>query len=277
MTQHGITHLPPRADGLVDLHSHVLPGVDDGARDPAESLEMLRVAAADGTRIIAATPHASRADREQIVAGVERLNALAAAEGLDITVVTGSEVRLNADVPERYRAGRLATLNNTAYILVELPLRGEWPSYVDQAIYDLQLAGALPVLAHAERYPAVQEQPLILTNLIVRGVLIQINANSLAGDFGRSARDTAEILIQGHLAHLIVSDSHRPDSRPPRIRAAIEQAAVLASPDYAGWMADAAAAIIEGAPITLPDPNPAIAVQRGGSWLRRQLKRLPGT
>ena len=263
-------------DGWVDLHSHVLPRVDDGARDARESLEMLRVAAADGTRVIAATPHASRCSREQIIEGVERLNALATAEGIEITVVAGSEVRLNADVPEWYRAGQLATLNNTDYLLVELPLRGEWPSYVDQAIYDLQLAGALPVLAHAERYPAVQEQVSILTGLIARGVLIQINANSLRDDFGRSARDTAEILIQARFAHLIASDSHRADSRPPRVRAAIERAAELADAEYAGWMADAAAAVVRGAAITLPEPDPSIDRPRSSSWLRRRLKRLSG-
>ncbi len=275
MTHRDLVHASRSADQWVDLHSHVLPCVDDGARDPEESLEMLRVAASDGTRVIAATPHASRCCMEQIIEGVDRLNTLAAAEGLDITVVTGSEVRLNADVPERYRAGRLTTLNGTDYLLVELPLRGEWPHYVDQAIYDLQIAGALPVLAHAERYPAVQQQPLILTKLIARGILIQINANSLEGDFGRSARDTAELLLQARLAHLIASDSHRPDSRPPRIGAAIERAAALAGSEYAGWMVDAAAAVVEGTPVSLPDPD--LDLPRSGSWLRRQLNRLPGT
>jgi protein-tyrosine phosphatase len=273
MIQTDRTQLPPRAGRLGDLHSHVLPCVDDGARDPEESLEMLRVAAADGTGVIAATPHASRCGLEQIIEEVNRLNALAAAEGLGITVVTGSEVRLNSDVPERYRAQQLATLNGTDYLLVELPLRGEWPSYVDRAIYDLQLAGALPILAHAERYPAVQQQPSILTSLIARGVLIQVNANSLQGDFGRSARDTAERLLESHLAHLIASDSHRPDSRPPRIRAAIERTEELAGPEYAGWMVEAAAAVIKGIPITLPDPG----LPRGDSWLRRTLNRLPRT
>lgn len=275
MTQRDLVHAFRGDDRWVDLHSHVLPQVDDGARDPEESLEMLRVAASDGTRVIAATPHASRCGLEEIIAAVDRLNALAAAEGINITVVTGSEVRLNADVPERYRAGQLATLNGTAYLLVELPLRGEWPPYVDQAIYDLQIAGALPILAHAERYPAVQQEPLILTGLIARGVLIQINANSLEGAFGRTARDTAELLIQAHLTHLIASDSHRPDSRPPRIRTAIERAAVLADPEYAGWMVDIAAAVIKGIPIRLPDPD--LDLPRSGSWLRRQMNRLPGT
>lgn len=273
MTHRDLVHSLRSADRWVDLHSHVLPQVDDGARNPEESLEMLRVAASDGTRVIAATPHASRCSLEEIIEGVDRLNALAAAEGLDITVVTGSEVRLNIDVPERYRARRLATLNSTDYLLVELPLRGEWPPYVEQAICDLQIAGALPILAHAERYPAVQQQPSILTNLIARGVLIQVNANSLDGHFGRAARDTAELLLQTHLAHLIASDSHRPDSRPPRIGAAIERAMVLAGSEHASWMVNAASAVVSGNPLSLPDPN--FDLPQSGSWLRRQLNRLP--
>jgi protein-tyrosine phosphatase len=246
--------------------------VDDGARDLEEALEMLRIAAADGTRTIAATPHAARCELAQIIAGVNLLNEVAADEGIDITIVTGSEVRLNVDEVDRFRNRELATLNGTPYLLVELPLRGEWLPYVDRAIYDLQVAGAWPILAHAERYPDVQQDPLILTDLIAKGVLIQINANSLLGDLGDTVRDTAEALLRGRLAHLIASDSHRPHRRPPLLRGAIERAAAVTSADYAVWMVEASVAVVNGDQITLPEPD--LNLPRRSGWLKRRWRRL---
>jgi protein-tyrosine phosphatase len=267
-----LTGTPPSAPGPADLHSHVLPGVDDGARDLDEALEMLRIAAADGTRIIAATPHAARCELAQIIEGVGRLNEVATGEELDITIVTGCEVRLNPEEVDRFHNGELATLNGTRYLLVELPFRGEWPPYVDRAVYDLQVADAWPILAHAERYPAVQQDPLILADLIAKGVLIQVNANSLLGELGDTVRDTAEDLLHGRLAHLIASDSHRPQRRPPLLRGAIEHAAAVTSADYAAWMVETSVAVVNGDPITLPEPD--LNLPRRARWLGRRWRRL---
>src|SRR5438477_13136957 len=110
--------LPP----LVDLHAHILPGVDDGARDEAQALAMLRAAAEDGTAIIAATPHAHHVDPNRIAPGVARLNALAAEAALPIKVVTGAEYRIVPELGSLYQQGRLVTLNGTDWALVELYL-----------------------------------------------------------------------------------------------------------------------------------------------------------
>ncbi|MDI3340499.1 MAG: protein-tyrosine-phosphatase [Sphaerobacter sp.] len=260
----------PTASGwpeLVDLHSHVLPGVDDGARDLDQALRMLRLAEADGVRTIAATPHASEAAPQQIHAGVAQLNRLAADAGLRLRVVPGSEVRLAADLAERAGAGHLVTLAGTRYLLLELPLWGGWPPFLLDAVYHCQVAGLWPILAHAERYRPVQRDPGLILDLIDRGVLVQLNGDSLFGRNGREARWAAEELLRCHAAHLIASDAHDADARPPRIRAALERAAALAGTDYARWMAHAAAGVLQGQPIQIPKA----AVPRRGSrlgWLR---------
>jgi len=240
---------------LVDLHTHVLPGVDDGARDPAEAIAMLRMAEADGIRTVVATPHSASCDAARIAEGVAGLSALAADAGLSVRVVAGSEVRLEAGLAERYRAGELTTLNGTYYLLLELPLHGDWPPYLLDAIYELQVEGIVPILAHAERYPAVQEDPGILIELIVRGVLIQVNGMSLLDVAGPAERRAADWLVRTHIAHLVASDAHDLSTRPPRLQEALDAVIAITGPDYAAWMVESAAAVLAGAGVTLPDPQ----------------------
>lgn len=236
---------------LVDLHCHVLPGVDDGARDDTAALRMLQIAEGDGIDIVVATPHAHRCPAAVIPDAVAHLNRRAEDAGLTVRVVPGSEVRLAAGLANRYRAGDLLTLNATSYLLLELPLSGGWPPYVTRVVRDLQALGLRPVLAHAERYDAVQRDPAIVSELIAMGVPIQINAASLVGPAERGAQPAAERLVAGRLAHLIASDAHNPEWRPPRLRPALERVAQLAGADYAHWTVTAAAAIADGQPVAL--------------------------
>ncbi|HUY99280.1 MAG TPA: CpsB/CapC family capsule biosynthesis tyrosine phosphatase [Thermomicrobiaceae bacterium] len=240
---------------LVDLHSHVLPSVDDGAHDDATALQMLRVAQDDGVVAIAATPHSHRIAPERVDVGVERLNRLAAEAGLTIRVVPGTEVRLAADLVARHRSGNLITLNRTRYLLLEVPLSGPWPRYLPQVVDELHAEGILPILAHAERYDDVQRHPEILLDLIAAGVPIQVNADSLSQRAERGARPAAETLLRHHLVHVIASDAHHPQWRPPRLRAALEVAAEVAGRDYADWIAGNSGAVIRGELLMLPEPR----------------------
>lgn len=241
--------------GLVDLHCHVLPGVDDGARDEAAALRMLRMAEEDGIRVVAATSHAHRCPAELVGPGVARLNQLAAEAGINIDIVPGSEVRLDAGLAKRYREGKLVTLNHGPYLLLELFLSGPWPKSTARVVAELQALGLRPILAHPERYPDVQGDPGIVRELVEMGVPMQLNADSLAGRTERDARPAAEELLRRRLAHLIASDAHNPDWRPPRLRAAFERAAELAGPDYAAWMAANALKVIHGEAIDLSEPG----------------------
>lgn len=212
---------------------------------------MLRAAAEDGIGTLVATPHAHHVQPETIIERVERLNQLAAEAGIDVRVLPGSEVRIAADLIERHEAGRLPTLNNTRYLLLELYLSHEWAFEVVESVIDrLRDAGLLPVLAHAERYPFVQRDPRVIQSLADRRVPIQVNAAALTGYHGEAARAAAETLLREGLAQLIASDAHNPEWRPPRLRYAYERAAELTTTDHAQILMANAARIIDGRDIT---------------------------
>jgi protein-tyrosine phosphatase len=240
---------------LVDLHAHVLPGVDDGARDDDEALGMLRIAAADGIHTIVAAPHAHHAGAARVLEGVARLSRLAVDAGIAVRVVPGHEARIGADLAGRYASGELLTINGTRWLLVECYLFDDWPMHlIERALDRVSTAGLRPVLAHAERYGFVQRDPASLVPLIERGIPVQINAGSLALRDVATERVTAERLLKKRLAHLITSDAHNLRYRPPAIRAALTRAAAITSTAYAAWMADTAERIVAGDDVDLPCP-----------------------
>ncbi len=256
-------------DPIIDLHSHVLPGLDDGAADAQDALTMLRIAAADGITVIAATPHAAHAKPEQIVGAVAALNTSATREGLPVRIVPGSEIMFAADLADRYRHRRLTPLNDTRYLLIELPLHADWSPFFPEAIFALQVAGALPILAHVERYRAVQQRPAILADAIAAGVLIQVNAPSILGHAGRTARTTADRLLRQRMVHLVASDAHNTTTRPPRVRAALTRVSDIVDADYAAWIRANAARVLTGEAVT--EPAPARAPRSSWSdWRRRR-------
>lgn len=255
------------ATALVDIHSHVLPGLDDGARDLEEALAMLRVAAADGIEIIAATPHAADVNVEQVRAGVASLNRQAAEAGLEITVVTGSEVRLSADLADRYREGEIVPLNGTGYVLVELPSRRQWPQLLETTVYTMQMAGITPILAHAERYLAVQQDPAVLLPLVNMGVFVQVNAAALSDSGENDEQQAAVSLLTCRMVHVIASDAHNVQNSPPRLSDAFSRAATLVEDEYLTWIRDAASQIVQGGVPPLPEPDTAGLGRR--RWLRK--------
>jgi protein-tyrosine phosphatase len=270
--------LPGKSQASVDLHSHVLPGIDDGAGTAEVALEMLRVAAADGTRFIVATPHVGSVSRQQILRGVETLNEFAQSQGVNISVLPGSEVRLTPAAVTAFADGQLMTLNQTSYLLIELPLGGPWPPQVAQVVFDLQMAGASPVLAHAERYHPLRQSPELLVELVRAGVVVQINASSLLGQGGERAQRAAEQLVRSRLAHVVASDAHDARLRPPVLSAAMRRVAELAGSEEARLMGQRAEAIMDGLPLVLPDPGelagkPASGTRLLRRWFGRQRPR----
>ena len=252
---------------LVDIHSHILPGVDDGAATVEEALEMLRIAELDGIDRIVATPHVPPKPGvdlipEQIVALVGSLNEMVSNNAIPIEILVGSEIRVEPNIVESLQRGDMLTLNGSPYVLLELPLFGEWPAHVRDTIFDLQMAGYVPVLAHVERYPAVQRDPDLLEELVSTGVLMQVNADSIMGNSGGRARATARRLLRSHMAHIVASDAHSPRSRAPRIALAYERISSLVAVEYAEWMHNASEAIVNGAPIFPPEP----LRNRSGRW-----------
>ena len=240
---------------MIDLHSHILPGLDDGARTIEDSRALAERAAADGISAIAATPHV-RADYPttpaQMEAGVAALRADFAAHGIGVEVVHGGEIDLEAledlgeDELRRFSLGQ-----SGRYVLVETPYSG-WPLDLEQRLFGLTVLGLVPVLAHPERNAEVQEAPARLGPLVEQGALVQITAASLDGRIGKRSKETAGKLIQEGLAHLVASDAHTPEIREAGLAAAV---ASLGDAGLAAYLTqEVPAAVLAGEPV--PDRPP---------------------
>jgi protein-tyrosine phosphatase len=203
-------------DRLIDLHSHILPGLDDGARTIDESREMARLASSEGVKVIAATPHV-RDDFpttvEQMERGVAELNRDFTEERIDVTVLQGGEIdleRLNTMTDEDIE--RFSFAQTGHYLLVEVPYTG-WPLYLDQAVFRLRSAKVTPLLAHPERNPEVQRNPATLAAAASAGALVQVTAASLDGRLGRRVKQACQRLLELELVHVLASDAHAPAVR----------------------------------------------------------------
>ncbi len=202
----------------IDIHSHILPGIDDGAKDEGVALEMLRIAQNSGTRNIVATPHYvhgnTRYGYATIIEKCSKLNRLAADAGINVTVYPGCEVFICPELIELYEQGLIGTLAESSYMLIEFPMMS-MPTYIDEVFYNLQLKGITPIIAHPERYSEIQNEVILLENYVSRGIQVQVNSGSITGTYGREAKKAALKLLEKGLVHFIASDAHSDRTRNP--------------------------------------------------------------
>lgn len=205
---------------MIDIHAHILPGIDDGARDIRDTVEMLRMAADNGIHTIIATPHCNLPGRydnyfgEEYIHAYERAVKAAKAENIDIQICPGMEAFATFDLPELIIEKKIMPLNQSSYILVEFAV-DEDPDFADDLLKRMSEIGANPVVAHAERYEFVQDNPKIANNWQECGYQIQCNKASFLGKFGRNAKKTAFYMLDHHLASVIASDAHSIRYRRP--------------------------------------------------------------
>ena len=225
----------------VDLHAHILPGLDDGPESMDASVEMALSAAADGTEIIVATPHqrdvmlnSSAAEVRQL--GIDlnsRLRREAANGRPRARVLLGMENHIEPDLPDWVDQGLALTLNGTRFILAEPPFTG-FPRYVEDVLARLRMKRLVPVLAHPERNVVLQKHPGRLEDLMEDGILVQVTAGSFVGEFGPQAQRAAEAFLRRNLIHAIASDMHGPGSpRSPKLSAAFTRVSEIAGSDRA--------------------------------------------
>ena len=208
---------------MIDIHSHILPGIDDGAKTLHESIQIGRCAEKNGITNMIATPHYDREDpvfNEKVQRMVKELNRLLNEESIDLVIHPGTEAFLNPETLMDFEKKKILTLNNSRYVLVEFPLEYQ-PPQVQELLYQIRLMGYTPIIAHPERYRDVHRDPNIVKGWVEQGNLVQINATSVVGVAGRSAQTTAKHLIRHSMVHLIGSDAHSPRNRRPRLKEAI--------------------------------------------------------
>ncbi len=206
---------------FVDIHSHILYGIDDGAVDAATAIEMLRLAAEDGTTHIAATPHfiSGYKSNTKVKKICGELQQMASDQGINIHIFPGNEVFISPDIPALYDNGDITAINNSSYLLVEFPAMNI-PIYTNNVFYNLQLRELVPIIAHPERNREIAEKPEILQEFVNRGILLQVNSGSITGLYGRKIQKIALKLIKAGLVHFVASDAHTCESRSPKLNSA---------------------------------------------------------
>ena len=242
---------------MIDLHNHLLPGLDDGPADVAGSLEMARVAVAAGITTMACTPHvaATYPNRAgQIRSAVVRLRGELEAAELPLEICPGAEI--STDVIDRLDDDelRLLSLNDSGWLLVEAPFAG-WPLRLPTLIGELEIRGFRVLIAHPERAQAIQHNPDRLRDLVGRGALAQGNASSFVGDHGRVVAKTAQLLMRNGLIHVLASDAHSATWRPPGVGEGQKVAARALGvwPEDLDWMvAEGPRQILDGGAVRPP-------------------------
>ena len=242
---------------MFDLHSHILPAIDDGAKRMSESLDMMAIAAECGTKTIIATPHVIEGswlpEWETILNKTTELNQAAANAGISITILPGAEVALNMDILDRITGPGQYCINSTQYMLVELPAT-HIPPFADDFFFTLQARGITPILAHPERHHEIGNNPWILLEWIRRGILTQMNGTSFTGRMGERTMKTAELLLTNNMIHLLGSDAHSPRQRTPRLTEARTKLHSLVDPDYAEQITTTNPSYItQGQDLTVPE------------------------
>jgi len=208
---------------MIDIHTHLLPCLDDGAENVEEAVAMARAASREGITDIIATPHHANGSHInpalEVGRAVEELQRIVTAEGIPVTIHPGQEIRVHDDLLDAWSKGELLTLAGSSYMLIEMPGHAV-PRNMDEFIHELSVLGIRPIIAHPERNRGVMDDPDTLAELIDLGAWAQVTTHSLLGDFGDKARKTAWSLCSKRMIHLVSSDAHHVERRAFSLAAA---------------------------------------------------------
>jgi len=234
---------PPKPRARVDLHCHILPGLDDGATNLAQALAMARLAVADGIEVICATPHHGngvyRNEARVVRQAVAALQAAIDEAGIAVQVLPGAEHHLVPELPDELVQGQAITLADQGrFALVELPVH-DIPLGAETLLERIIAAGIVPIIVHPERNSTLRRDPERLGAWIDLGCLTQITAQSCTGQFGEAVWRASQQMVQSGWIHLLASDAHRDRRRIPALSAGVQQLATWTNAEAAALMADA--------------------------------------
>lgn len=211
---------------MIDIHSHILPNVDDGASTVEDALNMAKLAVDEGITKIIATPHhrnGTFSNRKQdILKRVNEFNHLLRSKDIPLEVLPGQEPRIYGELLDDFDKGEILTLNHTNYLFVELPYN-HIPKYVEQLLFEIQVNGLIPIIVHPERNTEVRENPEKLFRLVKNGALTQVTASSLTGHFGKKIQKFSMQLIETNVTHFIASDAHNVSTRSFHIKESLSK------------------------------------------------------
>lgn len=245
---------------MTDIHCHILPFVDDGSENMEDSLEMARMAAESGVSSIIATPHCNLPFSEQknyrstqLAQRFVRLQDAIRESGIPLRIFPGAEILCTPEVPELLRQEKLLTLAGSDYLLVEF-FFDESLAYMDDMLSAISAEGLIPVIAHPERYEAVQHTPHVVERWFRGGYIIQLNKGSILGRLGRRAELAAEWILSRGLAHVVASDAHSPVVRTTQMTEVSQHLNDYYAPEYADILLNLnPARILGGLPVLRAD------------------------
>ncbi|MEZ6089125.1 MAG: CpsB/CapC family capsule biosynthesis tyrosine phosphatase [Pirellulaceae bacterium] len=256
---------------FIDIHCHLLPGIDDGARDWDESLAMARIAVQDGIRCAVLTPH--QLGQYSLTTGVEIRNLTnefqqrLIEQDIPLAVRPGADVRIDLDMIQRLASGDCVSLaDQRKHVLLELPHELYLP--LEPVLTNLKKLGMTGILSHPERNEGILKRPELIPPLVEAGCLMQITADSLTGVFGAAPKKMSEWLLENGLVHFIASDAHGTRRRKPLMRRSFERACELVGERYAEAICCRnPMAVVKGQQL----PQLPKVPRRG--WVQRLLKR----
>jgi protein-tyrosine phosphatase len=253
---------------LIDLHSHILPGIDDGAPDLGVSIGMARALVADGVSMLACTPHILPGlyhnTGPQIRRAVQELQNVLDREGIELKLIPGADNHMVPDFVTGLQAGRLLTLGDTRYVLVEPPHHSEPPN-IENFFFNILAAGYVPILTHPERLTWVSTRYDTIKRLAEGGAWMQITSGSVTGAFGRTAQYWAERMLDEGCVHILATDAHDCEKRPPRLSRGRDYAARRVGDVEAEHLVETRprGAVANADPSDLPMPQ---SVDASGRW-----------
>ena len=235
---------------MIDIHSHILPGVDDGAQTIEDSIAMARQAVEQGITEIIATPHHRNGrynnEKLEILSKVAELNDVLQREGIALKVLPGQECRIFGELVDAYQKDELLTLNDGGhYMLIEFS-SSHVPMYAEQLLYNIQFEGVIPIIVHPERNSHFIEQPERLSEFVEKGALVQLTASSVTGAFGKKIQKFSMQLLQANLVHFVASDAHNTTSRKNPLKEAYEVIAKSMDASYVDYLQENASLMING-------------------------------
>ncbi|GEN36012.1 MULTISPECIES: tyrosine-protein phosphatase [Aneurinibacillus] len=246
----------------VDIHNHILWGLDDGAQTPEDTLALAKDAVQNGITHVIATPHHRDGKYDNpasvILQRVDEANRLLEDNKIPLTILPGMELHLYGEIVQDFQAAHqtLITLNQTQlYVLIELPY-DHVPAYTQRLLFDLQVEGYVPIIAHPERNHDIRERPSILHRMVEKGALAQLTAASVAGEFSSKYQGISRKLIEHNLIHFIASDAHNIARRGFALKAAYEWIDRKLGGQYTDFFKENARLLVSGQDIAVPAPRP---------------------
>ena len=211
---------------MIDFHTHILPNIDDGSRSIEETFNLIKEAKSVGFEAIISTSHyieeyyeTNTPEREVWINAIyENLQT----KNIDINLYLGNEIYLSENIIKLLEEGKASTINDTSYVLFEMPLNAE-PMNLYDIIYEMMQYKLVPILAHPERYSFVQKEPELIYDLIEKGVLMQANFGSILGIYGEKAQIIVKKFFESNMIHFLGTDVHRQNSIYPKVPEALAQ------------------------------------------------------